>query len=141
MRSFVAAALLVAGMSVGAQAQNATAAAPQNQDLSEMLKQPTYRAAWDKMLRGQKVPGWLTAFAKTGNGVVVPPVLIEIDGVNYQADHVCKPHDCDGNEFEVLFAPDGRQAWGALVANGKKPRFFGAPNPKQKQALQDQLQS
>ncbi len=125
MRSFVAAALLVAGMSLGAQAQNATAAAPQNQDLSEMLKQPAYRAAWDKMLRGQKVPG----------------VLVEIDGVNYQADHVCKPHDCDGNEFEVLFAPDGRQAWGALVTNGKKPRFFGAPNPKQKQALQDQLQS
>ena len=131
MRRMVFAGLALVGCGFAAYAQG--------QDLTEALKKPTYKSAWDTMLKGQKVPGWLTRFAKTGEGVTIPSVAIEIDGVLYEADHVCKPHDCSGNEFEVLFAPEGQQAWGALVANGKSPRFFGAPNAKQMRALQDQL--
>jgi hypothetical protein len=131
MRRFVLAVLLAGAPCFGAQAED--------QDISDALKKPAYNAAWSAMLKGQPVPGWLTKFTKNGDGVTVPSVLVEIDGVPYEADHVCKPHDCAGNEFEVLFAPEGKQAWGALVVNGKPPRFFGAPNPKQMQALQDQL--
>jgi hypothetical protein len=108
-------------------------------DLSDALKRPAYKTAWNAMLKGQKIPGWLTKFARNGDGVTTPSVFVEIDGERYEADHVCKPHDCDTDQFEVLFAPEGKQAWGALVASGKPPRFFGAPNPKQMQALQGQL--
>ena len=131
MRRFAMVVLLACAPCFGAHAQD--------QDLSEALKKPAYKAAWNAMLKGQKVPAWLTEFTKTGDGVVIPSVMVEIDGRLYEADHVCQPHNCAGNEFEVLFAPEGAQAWGALVTNARPPRFFGAPNPKQKQALQDQL--
>jgi hypothetical protein len=131
MRRFVLVLLLACAPCLGARAED--------QDLSEALKKPAYKAAWNAMLKGQTVPAWLTKFTKNGDGVTIPSVLVEIDGVRYEADHVCKPHDCAGNEFEALFAPEGKQTWGALVTNGKPPRFFGAPNAKQMQALQDQL--
>ena len=136
MRRLIAVTLFVVGASLVGASFGARA---QGQNLSETLKQPAHKAAWDKLLKGQKVPAWLSNFSKTAEGVVIPSVLVEIDGVRYQMDHVCKPHDCSGNEFEVLFAPEGQQAWGALVTKGGKPRFFGAPSPKQRQALQDQL--
>ena len=58
MRRFVLVVLLACAPCFGAQAQD--------QDLSEALKKPAYKAAWNAMLKGQKVPGWLSKFTKTG---------------------------------------------------------------------------
>lgn len=103
--------------------------------LYDALKEPAYKAAWNRLLKGEQVPAWLTAFGRGGNGVSTPSKSVDIAGEAYELDYVCKPHDCAGNGFAVLFAPGARHAFGGLVDKDRPPRFFGAPDPAQKQAL------
>jgi hypothetical protein len=104
--------------------------------LFDVLKQqPAYRAAWDKLLASGKVPTWLTAFSKNYDGVTEPATTANVGGVTYQMFQVCKPHDCAGNQFEVMFSPGAQTAKGALVDNNATPRFLGAPNAAQEAAL------
>ncbi|MFT8777602.1 MAG: Ivy family c-type lysozyme inhibitor [Gluconacetobacter liquefaciens] len=35
-------------------------------------------------------------------------------GHNYLLGHLCKPHDCDNNQLDIVFAADGHAAWGLL---------------------------
>jgi hypothetical protein len=112
----------------------AFAFAPGEEYLFDTLKRPAYRASWDAMFKGEKsVPSWLANFAKTYNGPTSPCKALNIDGVEYKVHSVCKAHDCGANMFIVFFAPDGRQAWGALFTSSQ--RFFGHPDQKKKDAL------
>jgi hypothetical protein len=102
--------------------------------LSDTLKRPAYRASWDAMFKREKhVPSWLANYAKTYNGPTSPCKALNIDGVEYKVHSVCKAHDCGANMFIVLFAPEGRQAWGVLFTSSQ--RFFGHPDQKKKDAL------
>lgn len=107
--------------------------------LFDLMKKPAYRMAWDGMLKGAKPPAWISVFRRTGNGVATPSTNTTIAGRNYELAHVCKPHDCGDNRFQVLFAAGGSQAWGALLEGGKQPRFFGGPSPEQRDALRRAL--
>ena len=125
--------LLCSGLFVGALASRAGAI--EGNYLFDVLKQPPYRAAFDALIARQNLPGWIGVFARTGNGVAVPATYAMIQGTRYQLNHVCKPHDCAGNELEIMFAPNGAQAWGAVIDGGKPVRFLGDPNPAQAKAL------
>jgi len=107
--------------------------------LPDVLKQPAYRAAWNKLIAGARVPAWLAGFSKTYDGVVTPAKTADVEGVAYQLFSVCKPHDCAGNMFEVMFSPGAATAKGALVDNNAAPRFFGAPDAAQAAALTQAL--
>ena len=87
-----------------------------------------YRASWDKLMKDvQPTPDWLMQFNKNYDGAAGEMVPITIDGKAYQLSYVCKPTDCSGRKFEVLFDPDGAHAFGALGGKDDAPAFYGAP--------------
>jgi len=57
-----------------------------------------------------------------------------VDGEAYRFAWVCKPHDCAGNELNVLFGPGGSPAWALLTDNGAK-RWLGNPDEQIRGAI------
>ena len=112
----------------------ASASAADGDYLFDVIKKPSYRQAWNAMLANTGAPQWLIVFGRSGNGVTTPSTSLTIDGARYELGHVCKPHDCGDNQFQVMFTPGGGKAWGLLQENGKF-RFFGDPSNAQREAL------
>ena len=104
--------------------------------LFDVLVKPAYQQSWNALFRGEKdVDSWLTRYAKTKDGSTSPEDTVQLGGIPYQMNDVCKTHDCGDNQFYVLFAPKGAKAWGLLVKNRKNERFFGKPDDEKKNAL------
>jgi hypothetical protein len=107
--------------------------------LFDLLKQPSYLAAWKAMLKGESVPSWVSSYAKTFDGPSTPSTNVSVAGESYMLGYVCKAHDCGDNQFYVLFAPSGAQAWGLLITSGNQ-QWLGNPNDAIKTALQSGVQ-
>jgi Inhibitor of vertebrate lysozyme (Ivy) len=107
--------------------------------LPDVMKHPSYLAAWKAMVAGEKLPGWVSTFTKTQNAVAAPVKTISVAGEPYALGWICKPHDCGGNEVYALFAPDARQAWGLLIA-GSKQQWLGKPDEAVKAAIMSGVQ-
>jgi hypothetical protein len=104
--------------------------------LFEVLANQTYLKSWNVLFAGEKdVDLWLVRYAKTKNGPAAPGTMVQIGSTEYQINSVCKPHDCENNQFVVLFSPKGAEAWGLLLKDKKTERFFGRPSEEKKQAL------
>ncbi|KRE02711.1 hypothetical protein ASE61_15705 [Bosea sp. Root670] len=101
--------------------------------LHDLMKQPTYRDAWARML-GKLGPreSWLKADKLTGPGG--PSTIVTVGGQAFERVDTCKRHDCGNNQFYALFSSDGREALGVLVQPGNI-RFFGQPSEEQQRAL------
>ena len=115
------------------------AAAQDGAYLFDLMKQRTYRAAWDGMMKGEEVDGWLADYSRTLDGVATPSALVTVAGQPALAAFVCKPHDCGANQFAVLFTGGGKRAVGALVVDEGAPRWFGTPTRAERAALQQAL--
>jgi len=112
------------------------AAAPSD-TLYEQLQKPAHKAAWHKLIAGQKrADPWLKHYARTFDGPVAPGYPVTIDSVDHVVYNVCKTHDCGSNMFHVVFTPDGKKAWGLLV-NGDRQTPFGNPDAPHLKALRD----
>ncbi|MBV8662085.1 MAG: hypothetical protein JO107_03185, partial [Hyphomicrobiales bacterium] len=106
------------------------AVAAENPFLFDALQNRTYRTAWEKLMKEvQPTPDWLVQFNKNFDGVASELKPVTIDGKAYQLGYVCKPGECADRKFEVLFAPGGAQAYGALGGRNQPAFFFGAPTP------------
>lgn len=104
--------------------------------LFDALRLPKYRASWQKLVKDvQPTPDWLLHFDKTLDGVAGEMKGASVEGKAAKLSFVCKPEDCAGHKFEVLFDTDGARAFGALGGADTAPAFFGAPNPAQQDAL------
>jgi Inhibitor of vertebrate lysozyme (Ivy) len=110
--------------------------------LTDAIKNPSYARALTKLFGDSPgLPSWTQQVLKTsGDYVGTPATFATIAGAKYELFHACKAHDCTGNELEVMFAPNGAQAWGALIDNGKPVSYLGAPSPAQQSALKSALQ-
>ncbi len=95
--------------------------------LFDLLKQPAYLAAWKAMLKGEQVPAWVASYTKTFDGPSSPSKTVTVGGQAYTLGWVCKAHDCGDNQLHVLFAPQGKQAWGLLVT-GSNQKWLGKPD-------------
>ena len=60
---------------------------------------------------------------------------LTIDAKAYQISFVCKPTDCAGHKFVVLFDAGGAHAYGALGDKDNDPAFFGSPSPAEQDAM------
>lgn len=104
--------------------------------LDEVLGRPAHRKAWQAMLAGEhKLDPWLAGYARRRNGTTTPASVVQLDQVQYELHGVCELHNCEANRFYVLFAPDGRRAWGYQVRDDRQERFFGKPGPALKEVL------
>ena len=110
--------------------------------LTDAIKQPPYELALTNLLASSThLPSWTGQVVKPkGDYVGSPATHATIGGVEYELFNTCKAHDCADNKLEVMFAPKGAQAWGALVDGAKPISYLGGPTPAQQSALKAALQ-
>ena len=95
-----------------------------------------YRTSWEKLMKlVQPTPDWLVEFNRNFDGVASQITSLTIDGKPYEISFVCKPTDCAGHKFVVLFDANGAHAYGALGGKDNDPAFFGDPTPAEQDAL------
>ena len=95
-----------------------------------------YHASWDKLMKlVQPTPDWLVQFNKNFDGVAGQVTSVSIEGKPYSISFVCKPSDCEGHKFVVLFDSTGAHAYGALGGKDNEPAFFGDPSPAEESAM------
>ena len=113
------------------------APAAQTQFLFDLLQAKTaHHASWDKLMKlVQPTPDWLAQFNRNFDGVAGQVNGVSIDGKPYSMSFVCKPSDCAGHKFVVLFDAAGLHAYGALGGNDNEPAFFGAPSAPEQEAM------
>lgn len=113
------------------------AAAAEPPYLIDVIKKPSYLHALTALLKSApKLPSWTRqVLSPSGNYVGTPATDATVGSGKYELFFTCKAHDCDQNNLEIMFAPDGTQAWGELVVNGRSPTYLGAPNAAQQAAL------
>jgi Inhibitor of vertebrate lysozyme (Ivy) len=95
-----------------------------------------YHVSWEKLMKlVQPTPDWLVQFNRNFDGVAGQMTNLTIDGKPYEMSFVCKPTDCMGHKFVVLFDADGAHAYGALGGRDNDPAFFGSPTQAEQEAM------
>ncbi len=108
--------------------------------LFDALRNSHFRISWDRLVKTvQPTPDWLMRFQRDFEGAAGEMKAITIDGKPYKLSYVCKPEDCLGHKFAVLFDAEGVHAWGALGGKDEPPAFFGAPSAAEQDALNKAL--
>jgi len=108
--------------------------------LSDTLKVPAYKAAFDALFRGERnLPAWLSAYRKNRNGAENAG---RVEGGSYELYGVCEPHNCSDSRILVLFVPGGSRAWAVLITSldtagqiSPNYKFLGHPDPQQRSIL------
>jgi hypothetical protein len=110
--------------------------------LFDAIKNPSYARALASLLEhAGNLPSWIRETRKTkGNYVASPGAPAAINGSTYEVFFACKPHDCPDSQLAIMFAPNGVQAWGALLEEDKPISYLGAPSEAQQAALKENLQ-
>jgi hypothetical protein len=110
--------------------------------LADAIKSPAYAQALARLLKsGGHLPEWTNQLTnRRGDYVGTPVDHVTIAGTRYELFNACKAHDCGDNRIEVMFAPNGTQAWAAILIDGKTVTFLGAPSPAQQSALKTAVQ-
>ena len=110
--------------------------------LTDAIKTPSYLHALTNLLKGvPSLPPWTKQVLKTTGDYVGAPVdYLTVDGTKYTLFNACKPHDCSNNALELMFTPNGTQAWGAIVIDGNSVIYLGAPSAAQQSVLKAPLQ-
>jgi inhibitor of lysozyme (Ivy) len=115
----------------------ATAADP---NLSDVIKKPAYARALKSLLdHTDNLPSWTREVLKPKGAYVEHDLTYaSIGGTSYEVFSVCEPHSCGWSALGVMFAPDGAQAWGALLRQGTTS-YLGTPSEAQKNVLKEKL--
>ncbi len=118
------------------------AAAASKYYLFDAIKKPSYARALTNLLdHAGNLPDWIRETRKTkGDYVASPGAPAVINGSTYELFFACKPHDCNDNQLVIMFAPNGIQAWGALLEEDKPISYLGAPSEAQQAAFKENLQ-
>lgn len=104
--------------------------------LFDLLRRPQYRRSYNAMLSSApSAPKWIADYSKTLNGPSQPARDIKAEGETYLLADVCKVHDCLDHKLQVVFAPDGRQAWGRVYENGSTT-WIGHPSPALRRSVE-----
>jgi hypothetical protein len=127
-------ALVVSSLLLLGSASAFAAEQPKGPLLAELMKQPSYRAAWIGMLAGAPPPAWVEDYAKTLDGPPSPSIAIPVGADSYTLGFTCKPNACGDEQLYVLFSPSGAKAWGLLLTS-KERTWLGSPD----QSIQDAI--
>ncbi len=106
--------------------------------MGALLRLPKYIYAWQGMMAGETPPQWVKDYALTLDGPPVPTIPVPLDGEIYTLGFTCKPNDCETHQLFVLFAPEGRDAWGLLASPGGVS-WLGKPDERIQKAIDGAL--
>ncbi len=109
--------------------------------LGDLLKEPKYLGAWQSMLSSEATPDWLAEYTSTLDGPPIPSLRLTIDNQTYVWGYTCKPFECADNQLIVLFAPEGRKAYGLLVTAGLGQVWLGSPDERIRAAIVERLEN
>ena len=110
--------------------------------LFDVIKKPAYARALTSLLQGAPgLPSWTRKLlSPRGDYVGSPVAYVTVAGTRYELFNACKAHDCDSSRVEVMFSPNGAQAWAGVYEAGRPITWLGAPTPAQQQAMTGALQ-
>jgi Inhibitor of vertebrate lysozyme (Ivy) len=102
--------------------------------LFDVIKKPAYARSLKGLLRGAKdLPFWTPNLLSTRGDYVGTPVdYVTVGGVKYELFNACKAHQCDDSRVEVMFAPNGAQAWAGVYQAGKPITKSARRTPRSK---------
>jgi len=103
-----------------------------------LMKQPAYIYGWQNMMSGETPPQWVKDYAASLDGPPTPTIPVPLDGESYILGFTCKPNACEDNQLYVLFAPEGRDAWGLLVTP-EGTSWLGRPSERIQDAIHSSL--
>lgn len=107
--------------------------------LFDALRMTKYKLSWTRLVKDvEPTPDWLLHF-NTFDGAAGEMKPVTVEGKPSMLSYVCKPEDCAGHKFEVLFDSDGARAFGALGGKDEPPAYFGKPSPAQQDAMAQAL--
>ena len=106
--------------------------------LGELMKLPAFIYAWQGMVAGETPPQWVKDYTATLDGPPVPTIAVPLDGEIYTLGFTCKPNECEANQLYVLFAPDGRDAWG-MLGTPDGISWLGRPDQRIQDAITNAL--
>jgi hypothetical protein len=106
--------------------------------MGQLLDQPAYIYAWQSMMAGETPPDWVKDYSATHDGPPTPTIPVSLDGEIYVLGFTCKPNACEDNQLYVLFAPEGRDAWGLLASPGGLS-WLGQPDERIQNAITGSL--
>lgn len=140
--SFVAPATTALAQEPSTPSPNAAAEQPKGPPLADLMKLPSYRGAWEAMLRGEAtpLPDWITGYVATLDSPPIPSFGVPVGSQPYTFAFTCKPNECETNQLFVLFTPEGRHAWALLLSAGAAPRWLGNPDDDIKGAIHSGLE-
>ena len=71
-----------------------------------------FRPAWNNLIKDlQPIPDWLRQFNQNFDGESGQLTAVTIEGKPYYQSFVCKPTDCAGRKFIVLFTADATESF------------------------------
>jgi hypothetical protein len=110
--------------------------------LSDVIKKPAYLQALRSLLdHAGNLPGWTREVLKPKGAYVGSSAThAVINGTTYDLFFNCEQQNCDVAQLVVMFAPNGAQAWAALLKEGTTS-YFGAPSDAQQAALKKEIQA
>jgi hypothetical protein len=110
--------------------------------LFDVVKKPAYSRSLTSLLQGAGgMPNWTRNLVSPRGDYVGSPVdYVTVGGTRYELFNACKAHECDSSRVEVMFSPNGTQAWAGVYEAGKPITWLGAPSPAQQEAMKGALQ-
>ena len=108
--------------------------------LSDVLHRPSYRSAYDAMIRGRRdLPAFVASVRGIEDTADMPGALVTIHGQRRELYHVCQTHHCGDRDLVVLFEETGTgKATGLLRLNNKRT-YLGNPDKAEVQTLDAEL--
>ena len=80
--------------------------------LGDLMKLPSYRAAWVSMLAGATVPPWVEEYTKTLDGPATPSIAVTVADNIYTLGFTCQPNNCGDNQALRAVLAEWRQGLG-----------------------------
>ena len=101
----------------------------------DVLNRPSYRAAYERMLRNERgLPRWMATAQAATRATTTPGVTRRVEGTNREIFSFCQAHNCAGHTVVVMFTEFGESAKG-LLSDDNHVSFFGNPSAAESRTL------
>ena len=83
--------------------------------ISSLAKGETSKAAFNQMVKGHKLPAWVS-----NGGTFSPVITVTLGNESWQVLSACKPHDCGSERVAVLWSEKSQQMSGVFSTVNEK---------------------
>lgn len=107
--------MLKAITAIAALVMASSALAQSDVTISSLAKGDTTKAAFNQMVKGHKLPAWVS-----NGGTFSPAKTVTLGDESWQVLSACKPHDCGAERVAVLWSEKSHQMSGVFSTMDEK---------------------